>query len=288
MYVVFGANGNTGSVVADKLLNSGAKVRLAVRDPAKVEALRSRGAEVVKADVLDLASVKAAVAGVEGAYLLIPPDPGSPDLVGRGRRVVDTFAKALGQSAVRHAVMLSSVGAQHAAGTGPILTVHYAENTLPSAKGVAFTFLRAAYFMENLLASAQAMKADGVLPAFGGGESYPFPMVATRDIGRVAAEAMLAPPRGHDWIELSGPREYSLSEAATTATRILGRPVAPRTVPFDAIVPMLVRLGFSENVAGLYREMMEGMGRGLLRFEGKGRAARGTVTLEQVLQVGLS
>jgi len=288
MYVVFGANGHTGNVVAGKLLDSGAKVRLAVRDPAKVEALRARGAEAVKTDVLEPPSVAAALAGVEGAYLLIPPDPSSPDLVGRGRRIVDNFAKALGQSVVRHAVMLSSVGAQHAAGTGPILTVRYAEEILPSAKGVAFTFLRAAYFMENLLTSAQAMKADGALPVFGGGENYPFPMVATRDIGRVAAEAMLAPPREHAWIELSGPREYSLAEAAATASRILSRPVAPRVVPIDAVVPMLMRLGFSENVAGLYREMMEGMGRGLLQFEGKGRTARGTVTLEQVLQAGLS
>src|SRR5581483_11969267 len=74
MFTVFGANGNTGSVVARRLLDSGKKVRLVVRDPDKVGALRSRGAEVAGGDVLDANAVKSALTGAEGAYLLIPPD----------------------------------------------------------------------------------------------------------------------------------------------------------------------------------------------------------------------
>jgi uncharacterized protein YbjT (DUF2867 family) len=70
MFTVFGASGNTGSVVAKRLLDAGKKVRLVVRDPNKVAALRSRGAEVVTGDVTDANSVKSALAGTEGAYLL--------------------------------------------------------------------------------------------------------------------------------------------------------------------------------------------------------------------------
>lgn len=288
MYVVFGATGNTGSVVASTLLSKGAKVRVVARDASKVEALRQKGAEVVKGDVLDAASVEAALVGAEGAYLLVPPDASSSDLVGRGRRIVDGFAKALAAQPVKHAVVLSSVAAQHAAGTGPIVITHYAETTLSKLSGTSFTFVRAAYFMENLLANAHPMQADGVLPVFGGGEQYPFPMVATHDIGVVAAEALLSPPKANDWIELSGPREQSMADVARIAGEIFGREVKPLVLPLDAMVPTLTKLGLSENVAGLYREMTEGLGKGLVAFEGKGRAVRGKVSLEELLRAKLA
>lgn len=283
MFVVFGANGNTGKVVASTLLDRGAKVRVVARDASKVAALTARGAEFFQGDVLDPSSVRAALAGASGAYLLVPPDAASTDLVGRGRRIVDGYLNALQHSPVAHAVVLSSVGAQAPAGTGPIVITHYAEATLPRATATTFTFVRAAYFMENLLSNVHPMKADGVLPVFGGGESYAFPMIATRDIGTVSAEALLAPPQAHAWIELSGPREYSYADAAAIASKHLGRPVKPLVLPIEAMVPTLQRFGISENVAGLYREMTEGSATGLVSFEGRGRAVRGVVPLEDVL-----
>src|SRR2546427_12992625 len=117
MFTVFGANGNTGSVVARRLLDSDKKVRLVVRDPNKVAALRSRGAEVVTGDVTDASAVKSALAGAESAYLLVPPDNKSNDLVGRGRRIVDNYLAGLIAANVPQAVMLASDGAQRRSGT---------------------------------------------------------------------------------------------------------------------------------------------------------------------------
>jgi uncharacterized protein YbjT (DUF2867 family) len=287
MFTVFGASGNTASVVARRLIDAGKKVRLVVRDPNKVAALRSRGAEVVTGDVTDAGAVKSALSGAEAGYLLIPPDNASKDLVGRGRRIVDGYLAGLTATKVPHAVMLSSIGAQRPSGTGPIVTVHYAETMLPKAGATRFTFLRAAYFMENILGFAYPMKQDGVLPVFGGGEAYPFPMVATRDIGDVAADALLAAPAATQWIELSGPKEYSFADAAAIASKVLGRAVKATPAPLDAVVPTLTKVGFSENVAGLYREMIAAFGSGL-GYEGKGRSIRGKVPLEDVLRAGLT
>jgi uncharacterized protein YbjT (DUF2867 family) len=288
MYVVFGANGNTGSVVANTLLDRGKQVRVVARAASKVEAFKSRGAEVIEGNVLDAASVAAALKGAEGAYLLMPPDATADDLVGRGKKIVDTFVTALSRASVPHAVVLSSVAAQQPSGTGPIVITHYAESTLPKVATTRFTFVRAAYFMENILANTRPMKEGGVLPVFGGGGSFAFPMVATKDIGRVAADALLATPLAHEWVELSGPKEYSFDDAAEIASKTLGRAVKTQGVPIDAMVPTLTTFGFSANVAGLYREMTEAMGKGLVRFEGKGRAVRGKVTLEEVLRPALA
>ena len=287
MYVVFGANGHTGSVVADQLIEHGNRVRAVARDPKKLEALRAKGAEVVAADLLDVASVANALRGAEGAYLLIPPDNASTDLVARGRRIIDNYVAGLSQQAIPHAAVLSSVGAQMASGTGPIVITHHAEMTLPKAAGTKFTFVRAAYFMENVLNFAQAIKNDGMIPVFGGGEGHPFAMIATRDIGEIAADALLSPSQAHQWIELSGPKEYSFNDAAAEASAILGRPVKATPLPIDAMAPTMMQFGVSANVAGLYREMTEAFGAGLVRFEGSKRSMRGKVPLGDVLRAGL-
>ena len=287
MYVVFGANGHTGSVVADKLIEHGNRVRAVARDPKKLEALRAKGAEVVAADVLDAAGVANALRGAEGAYLLIPPDNASMDLVARGRRIIDNYVAGLSQHAIPHAAVLSSVGAQMASGTGPIVITHHAEMTLPKAAGTKFTFVRAAYFMENVLNFAQAIKSDGMIPVFGGGEGHPFAMIATRDIGEVAAGALLSPSQVDQWIELSGPKDYSFNDAAAEASAILGRPVKATPLPIDAMAPTMMQFGVSANVAGLYREMTEAFGTGLVRFEGSKRSMRGKVPLGDVLRAGL-
>ncbi len=283
MFTVFGATGNTGSVVASELLAKGKRVRVVVRSEAKGGEWKAKGAEVAIGDVLDPTTVTAALAGAEGAYMLVPPDAQATDLVGRGRAIVDAYVRGLTTHPVKHVAFLSSIGAQEASGTGPIVITHNAEQALGKLAGTRFTWVRAAYFMENILANAHPMKGDGVLPVFGGGEGYPFPMIATRDIGRVAAEALAeGAPAANAIIELSGPKEYSFVDAATEATRLLGRKVQATPLPIEAMVPALVGVGISENVASLYKEMTQAFQRGL-GFDGKGRAVRGKVTLGEVL-----
>ena len=289
MFVVFGATGNTGKVVAQALLERGQKVRLAVRDVSKVKELVARGAEAMPTDVLDAESVSAALKGADGAYLLVPPDPTATDFVARGKAIVAGYVAAVNASGVKHVVFLSSVAAQVPVGTGPIVTAHNAEVAFREHGKTAFTFLRAAYFMENILANVGPMKGDGVLPVFGGGEGHPFPMVATKDIGAVAASLLLegAPKERVRIVELQGPKDYSYADAAQIAADVLKRKVTATAVPLDAMAPTLMGFGFSQNVAGLYREMTEAFGKGVARFEGTGMAVRGTVTLSEVLSPAL-
>ena len=287
MFVIFGASGNTGSVVASTLLDRGKKVRVVARDASRLAALAKKGAEVFVGDVLDGASVARALDGAEGAYFLIPPDMKSTSFLTQSRKVVDDYAAAVAKSSLGHAVFLSSVGAHVPSGTGPIVTAHVAEQTLGGAK-VPFTFVRAAFFMENLLGYAHPMKHDGVLPVFGGGESYPFAMVATRDIAKVAAEALLAPPASRQTLELSGPKEYSYADAAAEASKILGRPVKATPLPLEGVVPAFKALGASEHFATLYREMIEYFASGKAGFEGTHPRVRGTTELPDVLRAGLA
>jgi uncharacterized protein YbjT (DUF2867 family) len=271
-------------VVAAKLLERGKQVRAVARDPKKLEALRAKGAEVFAGDVTDDKAVTAALQGAEGAYMLFPPDNSSTDLIGRNRAIAERYAAGLAAAKVPHAVMLSSVGAQVPSGTGPIVTTHHAEAILPKS-GAKLTFLRAAYFMENALANAWPMKNDGVLPVFGGGEKYPFPQVATKDIGTTAADALLSPKT--QVIELAGPKEFSFEDVAAEASRILGKPVKCVVMPIDQLVPTYMKFGISKHVAELYREMTEAFGAGKVGFEHPERLVRGTTALADALRPGL-
>jgi uncharacterized protein YbjT (DUF2867 family) len=284
MFVVAGVSGNTGRVVANELLGLGKKVRVVVRNQEKGAEWAAKGAEVAVANLDDAQAMAKAFAGAEGASLLLPPDPASPDPVGRNKRVADALFEALTASPVPHVAFLSSVGAQHADGTGPIKSLAYAEKKFAGLTGTRFTFVRAAYFMENLGGVAGAAKAQGVLPAFFDPKKK-IPMVATYDIGHTLARALLEPAAANTVLELDGPEQYSFEDAAKLFAAALGKAVHPVHVPPQGIAPALIQAGLPAPMAELYREMSVGVESNHVAFEGKSNRHRhGAVPLSVVVR----
>jgi uncharacterized protein YbjT (DUF2867 family) len=279
MFAITGVTGNTGAVVAETLLAAGKPVRVIVRDAAKGAPWRARGAEVAVAALEDTAALTAALRGVEGAYVLLPPRLGSADPIGENRAVADSIAAAAAAAKLPHAVLLSSIGAQHADGTGPIKTLHHAERVIGAV--TALTAVRAAYFVENWAASLGALP-QGILPTFTP-TSLAFPMVATRDIGRVAAAALVEGGRGRRVIELAGPRDASPAEVAAVLAQLTSKRVTATDAPLEAVVPTFTSFGISAPVAELYREMYAGIIAGKVAWEGKEPTVRGTVSLDETL-----
>lgn len=283
MFVIAGVSGNTGSVVATTLLEQGKKVRVLVRDAAKGESWKARGAEVAVASVDDEAALTKALEGAKGAYFLMPPDHGASDYLALRRATVDTIASAVEKAKVPHVVFLSSIGAQHEKGTGMIRSTHYAELRLAKTPAKT-TFVRAAYFLENW-ASVLGAAAQGKLPTFLPPDLV-VPMVATKDIGLVAAKALLEPPAGKsEIIELAGPKDYTSVDVAAILAKILAKPVVVAAAPIAAVTPAFTSFGIAPNVAGLYEEMYDGIAKGTVSFEGKGaRHVRGNVDAESALR----
>ena len=281
MFVITGATGHTGSVAAEALLTAGKKVRVLVRDPAKAEQLRVRGAEIFVADLGDPEALGRGVRGAEGVFLISPPDLTARDFIGERQRLTQRQVDVLSAEKVPHVVLLSSAGAQHASGTGLILSTHHAEQQL-RASGLAATFVRAGYFVENWGGVVGAVKSDGVLPSFAPADRS-MPSVSTLDIGKTVARALLEGPRGVRVIELSGPFDVSPNDVAATFSRILGKQVKVAEAPLSAIVPTFTSFGMSENIAGLFREMYEGIIAGRVVAE-PGEHVRGTTPLETTLR----
>jgi uncharacterized protein YbjT (DUF2867 family) len=285
MFVISGATGNTGSVVARTLLAAGKRVRAVVRNAAKAAELKALGAELFVADFIDPAALERAVTGAEGVYFLSAPDITARDFVNDRKALTETQIAALARAKVPHVVLLSSIGAQHAHGTGPILSLHHAEQQLRRA-GIPSTFVRAAYFVENWGELAHPIKQDGVLPSFLPLD-VPVPMVSTPDIGKTAARALLDGPRGLRIIELAGPTDPTPNALAATASKILGRTIKAVQSPLDAVVPTFTSFGVSQNIAELYREMYAAITAGRVTPEPANEHVRGSTSVEETLRLAL-
>ena len=228
-----------------------------------------RPSEIV-GDVTDGDVIAKALAGAEGAYLMLPPDNTANDELAKNRRIVDHYAAGLAAAKVPHAVFLSSVGSQLASGNGPVAATHYGEVALAKS-ATKLTFVRAAFFMENMLANASPMKSDGVLPVFGGGEAIRsrWSRAATSARPRrPRCSRRRPPPNGSSFTARA---TTAMSDAAAVASQILGRGVKALRLPIEQMVPTLTKLGFSENIAGLMREMTEASARA---SASRARAAR--------------
>ena len=81
MYAITGATGNTGSVIAEKLLAKGEKVRVVGRDAKRLERFTQKGAEpFVVADEIEADTLTKAFSGANAVYAMIPPNISSPDV----------------------------------------------------------------------------------------------------------------------------------------------------------------------------------------------------------------
>jgi uncharacterized protein YbjT (DUF2867 family) len=286
MFVVAGVTGHTGKVVASTLLERGEGVRVVVRSADSGAPFAARGAEVIVASLADEAAMARAFDGAAGAYLLSPPAMTSPDMVAERRPMLDALARAAKAARLPHAVLLSSIGAQHADRTGPIKVLHHAEQALGAA--TALTAVRAGYFLENWAGVLPLARKDGVLPSFIPA-ARPVPTVATPDIGRVAAEALLAGARGRRVIELAGPTDPTPSAVADAASRIFGRPVTVQEAPLEAVVPTFTSFGVSAGMASLFQEMYAGILDGTVAWELLGAGpVRGRIGLDEGLRALVS
>jgi len=121
MYVVLGASGNTGSVVARRLLERGERARAIGRDASKLSALARLGADVDPVNLNDTVSLTTAFTGAKGAYVLIPPQIHAEDFISAADVISTSIADAVKDSGVSHVVALSSIGAQHPELITPLL-----------------------------------------------------------------------------------------------------------------------------------------------------------------------
>jgi uncharacterized protein YbjT (DUF2867 family) len=267
MLVVLGASGHTGQVVARNLLGRGKKVRVVGRSADRLRDLAAKGAEVFVADAADAPALTKAFRGADGAYVMIPPDATSHDYRAFQSRVSDAIAASVENAGLKNVVSLSSVGADKPSGTGPVAGLYDLEQKLNQVGGANVLHLRAGYFMENTLAQVAVIRMMGSMA----GPVRPdlkLPMIATRDIGDAAADALLRLEfRGKQTRELQGQRDIDYVEVAAIVGKAIGKPALGYIqAPDEQLRMAMEQMGMSANFVGLLLEMSAALNSGHMKM----------------------
>jgi len=263
VYVITGATGNTGSIIAERLLAQGEKVRVIGRSAEKLERFVQRGAEAFLGAVDDAAVMTRAFAGARAVYLMIPPSLTSLDYRADQERISDAYAAAVEKAGVSYAVSLSSLGADKPDKTGPVVGLRNLELKLNAISHLNLLHLRAGYFMENFLMQIGSIQMMGTT----GGPlraDLPLPVIAARDVGACAAERLLRLDfSGRQTRELLGPRDITMAEAAAILGKAIGKPdLGYKQFPGFMVKMGMSQMGASPSVADLFIEMAEALNPG--------------------------
>jgi NAD(P)H dehydrogenase (quinone) len=284
MYAIMGITGQVGGAVADHLIASGEKVRAVVRNSAKASTWAARGVELAEADYDDPAALEQAFRGASGVFAMIPPNfAPSPDLR-ESRQTIAALASALDRAKPPKVVYLSSIGAQQATGLGLITALHLLEESL-DALPLPTAALRAGWFMENSVWDVAPAREQGKLFSYLQPLDHEFPLVATRDIGKIGADTLLQTWQGHRHIEVGGPRRYSPRDIAASFSKALGKNVEPVAVPRADWVKTFVAQGTPEDRTALRVEMLDAFNSGWIDFGVPGtEQVAGPTALDTVIQ----
>ncbi|SHE82103.1 Uncharacterized conserved protein YbjT, contains NAD(P)-binding and DUF2867 domains [Kaistia soli DSM 19436] len=280
MYAITGITGKVGGALARNLLAEKLPVRAVLRDEAKAAEWRASGCQIAIAEMDDAAGLAAAFKDAEGVFILPPsefdPEPGFPE----ARRVIDAVTEALSEVRGARIVCLSTIGAD--APHENLLTQRTLMEEALGGLGLAVTFLRPGWFMENAQWDIPAARDEGVLRSFLQPADKPFPMIATEDVGRTAARLLREDWSGTRVVELEGPTRVSPNDMARAFAAALGHPVSVEIVPRETWEGIF-RVQGSRNPTPRVR-MIDGFNEGWIDFADQGRAARkGTITIESVI-----
>jgi uncharacterized protein YbjT (DUF2867 family) len=285
MYAITGITGKVGGAVARTLLAAGQPVRAVVRDAARARSWAERGCEVVTANMDDATSLTAAFEGTKGVFILPPSDfdpaPGFPE----ARVVIDAVRAALHAARPDKVVCLSTIGAQ--ATETNLLTQRTLMEEALRELSMPVTFLRPGWFMENAAWDVAPARDEGVIPSFLQPLDKAVPMVATADVGRVAAALLQETWSGVRIVELEGPHRVSPNDIAAAFAQILGYPVRAEIVARDTWETLFRSQGMKEPMPRM--RMVDGFNEGWIAFEGKqADIIKGDVELETVLRALVS
>nr|WP_314578872.1 NmrA family NAD(P)-binding protein [uncultured Pseudomonas sp.] len=278
MYTIMGVTGQVGSEVANNLLAAGKPVRAVVRSAEKGQAWAAKGCETAIADVDDVSALTRAFQNSAAVFILLPPNFSPTEGFRETRKVIANIHEALANARPGKVVCISTIGAQ-ASQPNLLNQLQLLEKSLSNLE-LPVTFLRPGWFMENCLWDVEPAIQTGVIPSFLQPLDKPVPMIATADVGRVAAELLQEQWFGKRIVELEGETPVTPNQIAETFSELLGKPVTMQSVPRETWQALFAAQGMSNPVPRM--QMLDGFNEGWIRFEGLPR--KGRVDLKSVLQ----
>jgi len=283
MYAIIGITGHVGSVAAHLLLNKKLPVRAIIRSAAKAEARQAKGAEIAIAELHDALALEKAFSSTRAIFVMTPPLFDVADPMAEHDQMLAALFTAIEKTRPDKVVYLSSIGAHLRTGTGAIKKLYDMEQAFGRLP-VPTAGIRAGWFMENFVGGIAQAKQSGQFHSFLSPLDKHIPMIATKDIGQLAAELLQQNWTGHRIVELEGPNRYSANDVVNTLTTQLKRDIKAQIIPVHDYQRVYRSFGGSPAAAIMMAEMTIGFNNNHIVFEGNGREqAIGITLLEDAL-----
>jgi NAD(P)H dehydrogenase (quinone) len=279
MFAITGITGKVGAAVARSLLSADQSVRAVVRDRSKGAPWAHLGCDIAIVDLSDTEALTAALEGMAGVFVLLPPvfdpAPGFPEASG----VIESLRTALTRAKPEKVVALSTIGAD---ATRPnLLNVLGRMEQAFSSLPMPVTFLRAAWFMENAAWDIASAKT-GLIQSYLQPLDRAFPMISSDDVGRTAAALLEERWDGKRVVELEGMQRVSPNTLAAAFAKALGHPVRSEVVPRDKWESIFRAEGMKNPTPRM--QMIDGFNAGWIDFPDHGAHARkGSIGIEQAI-----
>jgi uncharacterized protein YbjT (DUF2867 family) len=290
MIAVMGASGNVGSKVTDRLLREGQQVRVFGRSQERLQQFGRRGAEVQVGDALNSNDLQVLFKDAVSALVVLPDNVVDPDYVANRSEMSQAITHGLREQRVGYVVLASSLGAHREQGVGQVGGLHELEELLFGLEETNVLSLRAAWHMENLLATVPMVREQRMNGSAVRGD-LKFPMIATADIAERAAERLLRKDFTGQTVEtVLGPEDKSMEEATRALGDALGIPdLAYVQFPPEGVKAALQGIGMSEEFASLLVESQIAINEGRIS-EGVERSPENTTPtrLEELLKEAVS
>lgn len=280
MFAITGIVDPVGGVVARVLLAAGLDVRGVVDEAVNGVDWVDQGCEVVVAEMNDADALLRAFHGVEGVFVPLPPNfdsvSGSPE----STVSITALKHALISAMPKRVVCLSAIGAHSTQPDllQPLGAMELEFGSLP----MPVALLRAGWFMENAASDIESALISGAIPSFLFPLDKQVPMVATADVGRMAAHLLRQDWLGKKIVEIEGPYRTSPNDVAEVFSRLLGRDIRMEPVARNTWEEVFASQGMKNSL--LHIQMLDGFNEGRIEFEFPKNTVKGSVSLEAVVR----
>lgn len=249
--LVTGSLGNVGGEIVRQMLEQGFPVRVADIDPMALELRFGEHIESVEFDFARPETFKPVLEDVKKIFLMRPPH------ISDVRRHIFPFIDAARSAGVERVVFLSLIGIEKNQ-----KVPHFKVEQYLQASGMAYTFLRASFFMQNLSGTHREEICDRneIFVPVGHGK---IGFIDVRDIAAVAVTSLTKPVCENQALELTGPEALDYYQVADILSNVLGRQITYRNPTISAFVWKTLRqgrlLGLTLIMSYLYTQTRRGM-----------------------------
>lgn len=280
MYAITGITGKVGGELARTLLAAGEPVRAVVRDAKKGQEWAALGCKISLARMEDASALADAFTGTTAVFFLPPPefDP-EPGYI-EARAVINNVVEALRAAKPRRVLFLSTIGAD--AKQDNLLSQRGVMEEALRKLQIPLTILRPAWFIDNAAWDVVSARDTGLIHSFLQPTDKAFPMVAAKDVGRLAAKLIREAWTGTRIVELEGPSRITPNDLADSFARVIGKPVRAVPVPRESWAELFHSQGMRNPEPRM--RMLDGFNEGWIEFEGGGnKAIKGSTTAIDVI-----